>query len=130
MGSGILCETKVSNHYQTVCFYDLDITDNNDNDQNLDPLPKYDYCESNLIEFNNKLILNLAVQNYSADEEGFEKFAKCIQDTIEGCFKVDSKFFEKSKRNRLCNPWITNGLIKSINFKNFLYEKWKKSKTI
>ena len=36
--------------------------------------------------------------------------------------------FIKSSRNRLVNPWITNGLISSINYKNFLYENWKKSK--
>ena len=33
----------------------------------------------------------------------------------------------KSKRNRLVNPWITSGIIASINKKNYLYKKWKKS---
>ena len=128
MGSGILSETRVSHHYPTVCFYDLNFTETN-SDDDMVPLPQYDYCESNIIEFNDKLIQKLAVENYNADEDGFSKFTKCIHDTIEECFKVDSKLLAKSKRNRLCNPWITNGLIKSINYKNFLYEKWKKSKT-
>ena len=126
VGSGILSETKVSHHYPTVCFYDLLIE--TDSGEVGSSLPHYDYCESNIIEFNDKLVYKLAVENYSADENGFNKFTKCIQDTIDECFKVDPKMFNKSKRNRLSNPWITNGLIKSINYKNFLYEKWKKSK--
>ena len=127
IGSGILSETKVSHHYPTVCFYDFPTElDNNDDDVN--PLPHYDYCESNIILFNDKLIQKLALDNYSADENGFSDFTQSIQETIEECFKMDPKNTLKSRRNRLANPWITNGLIKSINYKNFLYEKWKKSK--
>ena len=33
----------------------------------------------------------------------------------------------QTKRHRLTNPWITNGLINSINHNNFLYKRWKKS---
>ena len=126
IGSGILSEIKVSHHYPTVCFYDRFVE--NDNGVTGKSLPSYDYCESNIIEFNSTLTQKLAIEKFSADEAGFQCFAKCIQDTVEECFKVDPDLLKKSKRNRLVNAWITNGLINSINFKNFLYEKWKKSK--
>ena len=34
---------------------------------------------------------------------------------------------KSSKRNRLVNPWITSGIIASINKKDYLYKKWKKT---
>ena len=106
----------------------FDLSIETDSDFEDKSLPHYDYCESNVIQFNDTLIKKLAVNNFSADETGFRKFTQCIQDTIDECFKIDPEKFFKSKRNRLVNPWITSGLIKSINYKNFLYEKWKKSK--
>ena len=126
IGSGIMHEIKVSHHCPTICFYDIDINIESENDEK--NLPQYDYCESNLIQFNDKLIQKLSMENFSADEKGFNSFAECVHETINECFKIDPSTFFKSRRNRLVNPWITNGLIKSINYKNFLYEKWKKSK--
>ena len=38
----------------------------------------------------------------------------------------ENKFFN-SKRNRLFNPWITNGIIASVQRKTYLYDQWKKS---
>ena len=127
IASGVLHETKISHHCPTICFYDVAIDIESDLDQK--SMPQYDYCESNIIKFNDKLIQKLAIENYTADEKGFNTFTECIQNTIDECFKIDdpSNFFQ-SRRNRLVNPWITNGLIKSVNYKNFLYEKWKKSK--
>ena len=34
-----------------------------------------------------------------------------------------------SRRNRLVNPWITSGIIESIQTKTFLYHQWKKTVT-
>ena len=122
LGSGILNETRVSHHYPTVCFYDLCIE--NKNNDNKTTLPHYDYCESNINEFNSKLVQKLSVESFRRDETGFCKFTQCIQNE---CFLVEPEMFIKSSRNRLVNPWI-NGLISSMNYKNFLYENWKKSK--
>ena len=126
IGSGVLQETKISHHYPTVCFYDILI--HGDDDEYVKPLPQYDYCESNIIKFNDELSQKLALENFAANEKGFCEFTQCIQNTIDECFRIDTADFTKSMRNRLVNPWITSGLIKSINYKNFLYEKWKKSK--
>ena len=126
MGSKVCHELKVSHHYPIMCFYDISVdimtTENNK------IIPRYDYCESNIAQFNIKLDEKLSKAQYTVDENGFNDFIQCIHETVDECCKVDPEKFAKSKRNRLINPWITNGLINSINKKNFLYESWTKSK--
>ena len=41
--------------------------------------------------------------------------------------KVDDKLISKSKRNKLYNLWITNGIICSIKKKTVYYKQWKKT---
>ena len=31
-----------------------------------------------------------------------------------------------SRRNRINNSWITNGIIASISHRDYLYKKWRK----
>ena len=47
---------------------------------------------------------------------------------MEDSFKVDPSTLS-SRRNRLVNPWITSGIIESIQTKTFLYHQWKKTVT-
>ena len=49
-----------------------------------------------------------------------------MTETIDHCFLIDPEEV-KSRRNRLVNPWITSGIIASINTKEFLYREWKKT---
>ena len=125
LGSGILYELKVTHHLPTVCFYNINFS--TDIDANVKCLPCYDYCESNIVKFNDMLSTKFLNNNFPVNENGFNEFNKVIHESIEECFKIDPKNV-KSKRNRLLNPWITSGLINSINYKNHLYNKWKKSK--
>ena len=126
LGSGVSPELKVSHHFPVTCFFDLSINkENQDNEKNY---PSYDYCESNIIEFNDNICKLLEAKQFSSDEKGFAEFSMCINETVDECFRIDPATKLKSKRNRLDNPWVTNGLIKSINYKNFLYKKWKSSK--
>ena len=70
----------------------------------------------------------LSTSRYSSDETSFNNFNKIIHESIDECFKIDPLSI-KTKRHRLTNPWITSGLINSINYKDVLYTNWKKSKT-
>ena len=89
--------------------------------------PLYDYSESNMIKFTDKLSSTLRKLPIVYDEDGYEKFCDIINSTVEECFKTDPKL-KSSKRNKLVNPWIiTQGIITSVKDKNFLYKKWKKS---
>ena len=75
IASGILHEIKVSHHYPNICFYDVQIENNGDYKKSM---PQYDYCESNIIEFNDRLLKNLSLEKFSADEKGFNYFNQCI----------------------------------------------------
>ena len=120
--TGVLAQT-VSHHHPIFCMYKLSCpVKDNIPDENI--LPCYDYCESNIIEFNTQLHNKLSLTSFSPDETGFNRFISYFKDTLEECCRLDPTKL-KSKRNRILNPWITYGLINSINYKNFLYNKWK-----
>ena len=44
---------------------------------------------------------------------------------VDECFLLDENM-QRSKRNRINNPWITSGIIASISRKDFLHHKWVK----
>ena len=71
-------------------------------------------------------VANNDVGEFSPNEETFNIFAKSLTDTIESSFLIDPEQM-KSRRNRIVNPWITSGIIGSINKKDHLYHKWKKT---
>ena len=50
-----------------------------------------------------------------------------IKSLIDENFLIESESFRKSKRNMIANPWITPGIIASVNKKDYLYKQWKKS---
>ena len=123
--SGVLRE-NVSHHHPIVTMYRTpnSAVEPHDDKKSKSAQPLYDYNETNIIEFNKKLADKLFITSFSADELGFERFVHLFNETLEDTCHTEPNT-SISKRNRLINPWITNGLIKSINHKNLLYHKWK-----
>ena len=80
----------------------------------------YDYSESKT-----ELFINCIEKLSSANNLGhdLEDFLNIYNAKIDEFFKLDQPKF--SKRNWQVNPWITDGLILSINKKESLYDSWK-----
>ena len=122
--SGVL-EAVLSPHLPTFCIINNTVRAIETEEQQY---AKYDYCESNLIKFSTAIEQKLIMPTITNTDyrTHFSVFCDTIKNTIDECFLTDEKT-TKSKRNRLVNPWITSGIIASVEKKNFLYKKWKKS---
>ena len=83
----------------------------------------YKYSKENIDNFCTDLDNRL---NYCGNVVGnFELFTATFQASVDaGCKLAVPK---TTKRNAVTNPWITNGLIKSITKKDELYDNWKKT---
>ena len=119
--SGV-CEDQITHHLPLFCISNIGYRVSADSKKQL---PHYDFCESNMDSFSNSISAKLS-DGFSSDEPGFNQFVSTLVDTIDECFLVDKEKM-KSRRNRLINPWITSGIIASIDKKNYLYKKWKKT---
>ena len=84
----------------------------------------YDYCNSNVENFTQ--VLADRIRNTVISD--FDSFADVYEDTVDKCFKLDTP--KCSKRTMQNNPWITPGLIISINHCNQLYENWIKARKV
>ena len=122
--SGVF-ESGVSHHRPIFCFFDDTVPKCEKLDSNL---PKYDYCESNLNNFEKEIEL-LSYKNIVYSESNFDSFVDEIKTKIDENFKVVSNATKATKRNIFCNPWITPGIVNSVNKKHHLYVKWKRSVT-
>ena len=123
--SGI-SDMSISHHSPIFCTIDNAVLSTSHNEQK--HCPKYDYCQSNLDKFSFviKHKLDESMAQTGSNNFEFSEFCETMQSTIDECFLTDEKY-TKSKRNRLVNPWITSGLIASIEKKIYLYKKWKKT---
>ena len=84
----------------------------------------YDYSNSNTNLFMEKLEQDLSK---CSDNISLQEFLDLYHVNFETCFKLKEP--KVTKRNRINNPWITDGLITSINQKEKFYNDWKDSKT-
>ena len=124
LAAGIL-ESRVSHHSPIFCILDYkNCMDSNETDS--PKMPKYDYNECNIKTFLEDLsqITNVDME-YT--EENFGNFVLTIKNKIEETFKMECESFNKSRRNSLFNPWITGGIVVSVEKKELYYKQWKKS---
>ena len=83
----------------------------------------YEYSQENMKKLNEELKNKLETTDLTSSFEIFDRtFDECLDKT---CKLAKPK---TSKRNRISNPWITLGIINSIDKKDRLYKIWKKSR--
>ena len=124
--AGIM-ECRVSHHSPVFCYLNYDNSSDEDTDTKY---PKYDYCDSNVQKFLQKLNTSLEDQYNVYNEENFVKFTQEFKKYSDECFRVDEQGFKNSKRNFYANPWITPGITASIHKKNCHYKTWKKKRNL
>ena len=83
---------------------------------------EYDYEEKNLQKFVDILAEELEQQEPPEGSFEFEKFSEIFQSSLDKACKLEKP--KTTKRNTINNPWITQGIIKSINTNDELYQKW------
>ena len=129
MSSGIL-DTQIYAHFPIFCHLDVEKLGPSGKAKSL---PRYDLCESNIDTFTQKFSQNFSnLQVFSnpviPEERMFENFANKMSELVDECFVVPEGL-KTSKRSRLINPWITTGIITSVNKKNYLYDCWNKTRS-
>ena len=120
ISAGIL-GSRVSHHLPIFCILDCNLPENT---EPATKKPKYDYCESNMNKFLDDVRSNFDC-SLQYDEKSFETFVSRVKTLIDENFLVEAESFNRSKRNMLANPWITPGVIASVNKKEILYKQWK-----
>ena len=83
----------------------------------------YEYSNKNIKDFVHTLQNDL----YGASIYKFNDFTELFQNAVDKTCKLSKP--KTSKRTRLNNPWITNGILESITKNDKLYENWKISIT-
>ena len=118
--SGTL-SSLISHHRSIFQFSNISILNSTD-DCDIDKFTMYyDYSIKNM----GKLCESLGPKLSDVKEDDFSDFVNIFQNCVDETCKLETP--KTSKRNRNVNPWITQGLIKSINKKQKLYKAWKKS---
>ena len=83
----------------------------------------YNFSKSNLENFVE--VLSERVQNFSIVDNDFKAFQKIFTGVMDETCKLDKP--KTTKRNNVNNPWITDGLVHSIETKHLLFKNWKKT---
>ena len=121
--SGVL-KSRVSHHFLIFNIFECSSHSNANPEKRC---PKYDFCETNVNKFVFETEISNHGPNYDYHEHNFNGFVSFLQGKINDNFLVDENKYSNSKRNRLFNPWITNGIIASVQRKTYFYDQWKKS---
>ena len=88
----------------------------------------YSYSKENqesLLNFLYENHYNLISNDADSNNPNFNDFCKTVQEGIDITCKLDVP--KTTTRNAINNPWITDGLLESIQNKERLYQTWRKS---
>ncbi len=123
IGSGVIRES-VSNHsyvYQlTNIMHDHTLAEKN--------IQYYDFSQKNINKFVDELDEVLYFEQFDpAYHLNFDTFLNMYTSQVDKFFKLETP--KISKRNQATNPWITEGLIMSIDAKHKLCDDYEESKT-
>ena len=113
-------EQRVSHHCPIFQFTDISL----DTTHKEAVAQHYDFSRSKTEIFLKELVK--AAKSHD-DEWNFNDFIDIYNCKIDEAFKLDSP--KLSKRNRKVNPWITEGIIASVNTKARLYNSWKSTRS-
>ena len=104
-----------SHHFPVFQFSTFN-NDNTDHSQDAH-IQYYDFCNSNLDNFNAKLTETLETNPLAHTQ--FSLLSEIIENTIDKTCKLEKP--KTSKRNSKNNPWITTGIIESVKTKHRLF---------
>ena len=82
----------------------------------------YDYCSSNVEKFVECLSEDIG----NSPIDSFATFTTIFQENLDKTCRLETP--KCSKRTLQNNPWITHGIIVSVNQCDTLYHKWRKSR--
>ena len=82
----------------------------------------YDYCSSNVENFVECLSEDIG----NSPIDSFATFTTIFQENLDKTCRLETP--KCSKRTLQNNPWITHGIIVSVNQCDTLYHKWRKSR--
>ena len=112
---------KITHHHPIFLALNTDLDQNN---CKIKYKQYYDYCNSNVDKFAQTLSNSLdnTVMNC------FDSFIDTFNTAFDKCFKLETP--KCTKRTMQNNPWITPGIITSINHCHKLYDNWVKARRI
>ena len=121
LSSGVIQES-VSHHCPIFCTSDFDT--NSKTGAKQATTIYYDFSNAKITEFANQL--NDEFKNTN-ETSTFSQFYEKFNNTLDNVCKLEKP--RKTKRNKKVNPWINDSIIKAVETKRKLYEKWRKTKS-
>lgn len=125
--SSKILTTDISDHFPTVLITRTKIKQNLSNDKI--PTYKRNYSNNNVNHLKEKLSkINWCqtLENKNANDD-YTKFNNTLIKLVDECIPL--KKYKANRKKEPVSPWITKGLLKSINQKNKLYKKYKQYST-
>ena len=119
--------TDVSDHFPTVLTIDIDLVYQNSKEKNY--LYKRNHSDHNISKFKQKLsdVTWHEILNNVDVNDDYNKFTETLNALYDECIPI--KKCKINRKKHPISPWITKGLLKSINNKNKLYKHYIKNPT-